>query len=213
MPVYVPLPPDLGKRSWEFAALLTEGKNLAEWTPPGTRKTRMVAFGKMAECVVCVAVHLDPVSHLDWFNERKRGEGHDIQIGAAKLDVKHTFYGSRLIWPQRSNEKFDRLDFNTLGFVTGESEEGLTIEGVISKARFAAEKTISKGEYGIAAGTWYMHKESLDDPESLLPPELPTGVGWHICPVCGLQGPVSPGGSYCRLHSKTATVATVAVSA
>jgi hypothetical protein len=198
--VYVPLPPDLAKRSWEFATILTEGKNLAEWLPPGTRETRRVAFGKMAECVVCLRVRLDPISHLDWFNEKKRGEGHDIEYGLRKLDVKHTYYGSRLIWPQRSNEKFDRLDFNTLALVTGESEEGLTIEGVISKARFAAEKTVSKGEYGIAAGTWYMHKESLDDPESLLPPELPTVVGWHICPVCGLQGPVPPGGSYCRLH-------------
>jgi len=126
------------------------------------RDVQLQALAKMAECACALYLWLS-VDDLDWFGERKNGDGHDLVFRNRYLfDIKHTEHGRRLIWPVTKNDDYWRKDFNCLALVIG-SPPKFEVAGVISKERFFRQKEISDGSF-LAPGTWWLDRRFLSKP-------------------------------------------------
>jgi hypothetical protein len=126
-----------------------------------------LALARKAECALCVALALDPLTALDW--SQYPDPGFDAKWFGVRIDVKQTVWRNRyLCYPGAKVVDFHRHGVDI--FVLVKSDPPLfRLAGFVTKARFKAKHQVepgapgSKGPHGLDAGTWFMHERDLTD--------------------------------------------------
>lgn len=168
------LPADIADRCRDFGHRLA-----AHYAAGGSPRSRAVSYrgveanprllarGKMGECIFCCELGFDPLRHLDWSADRAdRGWdfGEDLHV-----DVKATHMGGRrLIWPKGKNDIFTATRQDVLILVKVDDDgAGFTV-GFVLKEDFAREKRIADRGGPLDPGTWYMDMADIPPIESFL---------------------------------------------
>lgn len=164
----VRLPPDLVELCDKYGADLVAhyarggSPNSAAVSSRGAeRNTQLQSMAKQAECVFCQEYGLGPLD-LRW-DCTVPDKGWDVVYGRARVDVKYTERGRRLIWPANKASFIMSKNFDALVLVkmTGRGE-GFTV-GWIGKTNFIAHclTAVEGDETRLDAGTLYVDQDAL----------------------------------------------------